>query len=201
MKTILLGAGKHCEEVIDALPAHHDIAIYSDDFSQVKEVLRLPVLGPMSAALSLPAARFLVCFGENAQREIWHNMMLSAGHLPLTLIHPNAHVSLHAKVGQGVYVGPFAVVHPRAKVEDGAIVYDHAVVDRRSTVGRFARMAPGAILGCGAMLDPRAFIGYRATVLPDLVVGADSVIGAGAVVTRDMRPAVKAAGIPARVRS
>jgi UDP-2-acetamido-3-amino-2,3-dideoxy-glucuronate N-acetyltransferase len=45
----------------------------------------------------------------------------------------------------------------------------------------------------------RARIGANATILPGVVVGCDAIIGAGAVVSRDVPDAVVAAGVPARV--
>ena len=49
------------------------------------------------------------------------------------------------------------------------------------------------------MSPPAAFLGTRATVLLRLTVGAGAIIGAGALVTRDVEPGVLAYGVPARV--
>jgi maltose O-acetyltransferase len=43
------------------------------------------------------------------------------------------------------------------------------------------------------------WLGGGATVCPGVTIGADTVVGAGAVVTRDLPPAVVAVGSPARV--
>ncbi len=48
-------------------------------------------------------------------------------------------------------------------------------------------------VGCGAWL------GARVTVLPGVSIGEGAVVGAGAVVTRDIPPNVLAAGVPARM--
>jgi len=42
------------------------------------------------------------------------------------------------------------------------------------------------------------FIGARAIILPDVVIGPNSVVGAGAVVTRDVPPGTVVGGCPAR---
>jgi acetyltransferase-like isoleucine patch superfamily enzyme len=49
------------------------------------------------------------------------------------------------------------------------------------------------------VIEDDVWIGTRATILPGVRVGARSVIGAGAVVTRDVPPDVIVAGNPARV--
>ena len=48
-------------------------------------------------------------------------------------------------------------------------------------------------------IGDRVFIGYGAVIMPGLTVGSDSVIGAGAVVTKDVPPNTVVAGVPARV--
>jgi maltose O-acetyltransferase len=58
---------------------------------------------------------------------------------------------------------------------------------------------------CGSMrtapvtIGDGAWLASRVTVLPGVTIGHGTVVGAGAVVTRDLAPNVFAAGIPARV--
>jgi acetyltransferase-like isoleucine patch superfamily enzyme len=47
-------------------------------------------------------------------------------------------------------------------------------------------------------IDDYAFIGTRATILAGVRIGRGAVVGAGAVVTRDVPPLAVAAGVPAR---
>jgi acetyltransferase-like isoleucine patch superfamily enzyme len=48
-------------------------------------------------------------------------------------------------------------------------------------------------------IETNVWIGAAATVLPGVRIGAGSVVAAGAVVTRDVRPATLVAGVPAKV--
>lgn len=48
-------------------------------------------------------------------------------------------------------------------------------------------------------IKKRAWIGVAATILPGVTVGENSVVGAGAVVTSDVPPNSKVAGVPAKL--
>ncbi|HEX5741639.1 MAG TPA: sugar O-acetyltransferase [Pilimelia sp.] len=48
-------------------------------------------------------------------------------------------------------------------------------------------------------IGDNVWLGGGVTVCPGVSVGADTVVGAGAVVTRDLSPGVLAVGVPARV--
>jgi acetyltransferase-like isoleucine patch superfamily enzyme len=51
----------------------------------------------------------------------------------------------------------------------------------------------------GIRIEPNVWLGARVTVLDGVTIGRDAVIGAGAVVTRDIPPFAVAAGVPAKV--
>jgi len=48
------------------------------------------------------------------------------------------------------------------------------------------------------VIGDRVWIGYRAIVLPGVTIGEGAVVGAGAVVTKDVEPYEIVAGNPAR---
>ncbi len=49
------------------------------------------------------------------------------------------------------------------------------------------------------MIESDVWIGANASILPGVRVGSGSVVGAGAVVTRDIPPGKVVVGVPARV--
>jgi maltose O-acetyltransferase len=49
------------------------------------------------------------------------------------------------------------------------------------------------------MIEDNVWLGGGVVVCPGVTIGADTVVGAGAVVTRDLPAGVLAAGVPARV--
>ena len=89
------------------------------------------------------------------------------------------------EIGDGVFVGHGVVftndLYPRATTEDGTMQND----------------ADWAVLP--TRVRHRASIGSGATILPNLTIGVAAIVGAGAVVTRDVPDYAIVAGVPAAV--
>lgn len=67
------------------------------------------------------------------------------------------------------------------------------------TLGHDPRSSQFSDKGGEVVIGDRAWIGYRAVLLPGVSVGEGAVVGAGAVVAKDVEPYTIVAGNPARV--
>ncbi|MDD3445964.1 MAG: hypothetical protein PHS60_11165, partial [Zavarzinia sp.] len=90
-----------------------------------------------------------------------------------------------------VQVGPHALLNP-------GVTLAHDV-----RVGAFASLSPGVHVAGNVTIGDETFIGIGASVIngvPDrpLLVGAGAMVAAGAIVTRDVPPGQRVAGVPAR---
>ena len=66
------------------------------------------------------------------------------------------------------------------------------------TLGHDPRSPIFSDRGGDVVIGDRVWIGYRAVVLPGVTIGEGAVVGAGAVVTKDVDPYAIVAGSPAR---
>jgi acetyltransferase-like isoleucine patch superfamily enzyme len=88
-------------------------------------------------------------------------------------------------------------------VQAGACIGAHVIlntkasVDHHCHVGDYAHIAV-AHLGGGASIGEGVFLALGSIVLPGLHVGDWAVVGAGAVVTKNVAPATTVVGVPAR---
>lgn len=196
---ILIGSGGHAKVVLE-------IAMLSKQFSSIRildsdarrdgeEVLGVLVEAPLRRGT--PPFAFHIAIGDASIRSrIWQGL-LDEGGAPTTLIHPDACVSAHAKIGNGSVVGAKAIVAPGARIGCGCIVNHGAIIDHDCAVGDFAHVAPNATLGGGATVGRESLIGAGATILPGLDVGAKAIIAAGSVVTCNVPDHELWAGVPA----
>lgn len=115
-----------------------------------------------------------------------------------TLVHPDTTIGPDVTLAQG------CVVAPGARLSTSIRVGRHVHIDQGVTVGHdsllddFSRLNPQACISGNVMLEAGATVGASATVIQGLRVGADALVGAGAVVTRDITASTTVKGVPAR---
>jgi acetyltransferase-like isoleucine patch superfamily enzyme len=128
------------------------------------------------------------------------------------------------QIGSGVFIGEQAVLHGRFdgtfQIGDGTWIGPQAYFDARDLIiGSDVGWGPGAkvlgsehtgrpidvpIIATDLMIGPVriedwADIGVNAMILPGRIVGRGAIVGAGAVITKDVPAFAKVAGVPAVV--
>jgi UDP-3-O-[3-hydroxymyristoyl] glucosamine N-acyltransferase len=91
------------------------------------------------------------------------------GHSPTSRkgIHPTAHVAATAKIGQDVYVGPFAVIDEHAEVGEGTYIGAHVYIGEKSKIGA------GCIFHPGVNIMHECEIGNNCIFQGGVVIGSD----------------------------
>jgi len=106
----------------------------------------------------------------------------------------HTYVGRGVKIGDGVRIQSFVSICRNAVLEDGVFVSPHVCItdDKNPRAGnpRYRAEPPVLKRGCS--------IGASATIMPGVTIGENAVVGAGAVVTRDVPAGVTVLGVPAR---
>lgn len=108
------------------------------------------------------------------------------------------------RIGERVYIGPFAVIGAGGEVAIG----DGCQIGARFTLSAESHEAgagnshvAGTVSRQGVHIGRDCWIGNNVCVLDGVRIGERCVIGAGSVVTRSVPDGATAYGVPARVRS
>lgn len=197
------GSGQHAAVVYEA-------AILSGTnvlgFTTIDAVAPAPIfdcqwLGALDSIMAAEIAResrFIVACGSNVLRTQQCETLLTQGALLQSVRHPAAIVSPTASIGAGSVLLAGAIVGPRARLGRGVIINHAASIDHDCEVGDYNNISPGARFGGGVYTGRGVFVGLNASILQGLRLGENAVVGAGAVVTRDVASGETVVGVPAR---
>lgn len=134
-----------------------------------------------------------------AGTKIWH----------FSHILSNTHIGERCSFGQNVVVGPNVTIGNNVKVQNNVSIYDGVVleddvfcgpsmvftnvINPRSAVPRRDEFRP-------TIVKRGASIGANATVVCGVTIGEFALVGAGAVVTRDIPDHALVVGVPGRIQ-
>ena len=206
-RLVIWGASGHALNVIDIVRLNHQFEVFGliDDMEPDRAgdyFDGITILGGRDKLPSLLAEginQMFLAFGDNAARLEIAELVIGLGFTLVTVIHPCAIVAQSVTIGAGTYVGAEVVIDPFTKIGANVIVNTAASVAHECVVEDGASVGPGVRMGGGARVGRGAQIGIGATLRDHISIGAGCVIGAGAVVVKDIPAGVMAYGVPARI--
>ena len=176
---------------------------YNDDRTGEKDH-GYPILGSFADLYlsDIRGKRFLLSQGDMKLREEVTNKIKQLGGIVPTLIHPTAILSKYANIShEGVVIGANCIVQADSVIKSNAVLWDMALVCHQTIIGNYCFVGPKALVGAHIEVQDFAFIGQDALLVSGKVgtMGANSLLGAGAVLTKELPANVVAVGNPARV--
>jgi sugar O-acyltransferase (sialic acid O-acetyltransferase NeuD family) len=205
MRIIILGAGGHAQVIADTLlracevGATCDLVGFLDDNPVLAGQVRLglPILGSISTLTQHAHDSCAIGIGDNRLRAHIFRQLRALGEHVVTVIHPRAVIAPDVTVGAGVVIFAGVVVNTGTTVGENVVLNTGCTVDHHNIVADHAHIAPGAHLGGDVRIGEGALVGIGATVMPQRSIGVWSVVGAGALVHRDVLDRATVIGVPA----
>ena len=136
-----------------------------------------------------------VQIGEGTK--IWHFCHIQKG----------AKIGKNCTIGQNVYIGSNVVIGDNVKIQNNVSVYEGVTIEDNVFLGPSCvftnDLTPRAVYPKGhenfikTLVKKGASIGANATIVYGNIIGEYAMVGAGAVVTHDVKPEVIVIGNPA----
>lgn len=199
-KLIIIGAGGHGCVVADiALQCNtYEQIVFLDDRLQ-ENLLGFPVLGKViDFRKYLEGWEFFVAIGDNRIRGGIFSELIKSGANIATLVHPKSYIGSKVKIGKGTVVMAGAVVNPLVVIGDSCIINTCASIDHGCIIGDYTHISVGAHLAGNIKVGNYVFTGIGTTLKNGIAVCDDCIIGAGAVVVKDIKETGVYIGIPAK---
>lgn len=199
-RLIILGAGGHGKVVADIArkAGKWENIAFLDDNSTVKESVGFEVIGKIDDATKhIADSDFFIALGNNALRGKLQNDLISKGAFITTLIHPSAVIGEDVEIGEGTVVVAGVVINFSVRVGRGCIINTNSSVDHDSIIGDFVHISPGVNIAGNVNVGKRCWVGIGSAVIHDVNLCDDCIIGAGAVVIKDIVEPGTYVGVPA----
>lgn len=207
-RIFVFGAGGHAGVVIDAIEqqGRYEVAGLIDSKKRINSTLNnYSVIGRQEEIVQLceryNVNKGIVCIGDNFLRGRLAGYILEM--LPnfkfINVIHPTSVIAKHVEMGNGNVILSGVVINNGAAIGNHCILNTKSVLEHDSVMNDFSSLSVGVLTGGYSFIDEFVAVSIGATIFDRVRIGKHSVIGAGAVVNKDIPPKVIAYGIPARI--
>jgi sugar O-acyltransferase (sialic acid O-acetyltransferase NeuD family) len=188
---VLIGGGGHCKSVIDVIEQEgrfEIVGIVDKPELLGSHVLGYSVIGNDSDLGSL-AKKYqyaLITVGQIKSPSLrikLFDLATEAGFTLPNIVSPNAYVSKHSSIGNGVVIMHNATVNAATSIGDNCIVNSKALVEHDCTIFKHCHISTNATINGGVTVNSGCFIGSGAITKESITIGENSFVKAGSLVT------------------
>ena len=207
-KVVIVGASEHGKVVADVIEHEGKFVIlgWIDSHKPAGgEFFGYPMLGAEDVLLDLWRRREivggLVAIGDNWTRGRVAEKIcsLAPDFAFVTAVHPSAQIARGASVGAGTALMAGVIVNSDSRIGAHCILNTRASLDHDCIMDDFSSLAPGVTVGGVARIGMYSAVSLGANIIHGKNIGAHTVVGAGALVQKDIPDHCVAYGVPARV--
>ena len=208
MRSIIIGAGTYGEVYLAYLKeAGIEVVGFVDDDPKYvgKAVRGIPVIGKVSDLEELREnyqLEAVYCpLGNNKLRVKFLEMARSIGLLTPNFIHPSVRIAPEVEIAiEGVYILQDTEIMPYVKIEKDVMISSGSNIIHHSHLEQGVFVSNGVNFGANVHAQKFAYCGMGCTIMTGVhTLGEDCLIGAGAVVIKDVPERAVMAGVPAKV--
>lgn len=207
MKSVIIGAGTYGQVYLAYLKeAGVEVVGFLDDdeHQQGKVYDGVQVLGSTCMLESIKwtmGVEAVYCpIGNNKIRVQLLEKAAKLGlHTP-NFIHSSVIISPNVQLGKGVYILMGSMIMPYTIIEDFTMVSMNVCVAHHSVLKKGVFLSTGVNFGASIVANDFAYCGISSTIMTGIkILGKECLIGAGAVVIRDVPEGAVVAGVPAKI--
>lgn len=198
---LILGASGHGKVVADIAVKMEkwDNISFIDDNQSIQSLMGFDVIGNTNdISKYLNDYEIFVAIGNNKIRKKLHEKIESLGGIIPILIHPDATIGNDVVLCPGTVVMARAVINSGTFIGKGCIINTGAVVEHDNKLGDFVHISPGVNLAGSVTVGNCTWFGIGSVASNNLSITSNCMIGAGAVVTKNINKPGTYIGIPAR---
>ncbi len=207
MKSVIIGAGTYGEVYLAYLQeAGIDIVGFIDDNPdfQGKYIRDIPVLGGIDMLQSLKndmGIEAVYCpLGNNHLRTKFLKLSQELGYKTPSFVHNSVVISPNVTIGNGVYILLGTTIMPHTTIDDFVMISMGVHVAHHVHLKTGTFLSTGCNFGASIIAKEYSYCGIGSTIMTGIhSLGTNCLIGAGAVVIKDVPDNAVVAGVPAKI--
>jgi len=107
----------------------------------------------------------------------------------------------YVTVGKGAFIPGGSIIGCNTVIGDYVTLRYVVVISHDVKVGDYVFFSPGVVCTSHAVIEPETFLGTCCAIINGAKIGRGSIIGAKALVNKNVRPGAKIIGIPGREKT
>lgn len=202
-KCIIIGAGTYGQVYAEYLKDFYLVTgFYDDDLSlQNREIGGIKVKGSVDEALkNEKGCAVFIPIGNNPVRLSLFERFIDAGFELPSFIHPNTMIHESVNIGKSVYILPGTHIMPLTSIGDFTMISMGVNIAHHNMIEKGCFFSQGTNVGASMHIKELAYVGIGATLMTGVKeIGSDCLVGAGAVVIKNVPNNAIMAGVPAKI--
>lgn len=210
-KVCIIGAGGHGREIyqivrdINSKKQEFEFMGFIDDNKALwnKEIMGKSVLGGIDWIHNNKDSdiQYLIGLGDPVFKKIIFDRIIEKRKDIefFNAIHPSVRILDDVKMGSGVAVFPNCVVSINVTLSDHSCLNSGVNISHDSSMGIFSNANPYVVINGTCTICDGVYLGSGAIIIQNIKVGDWSVVGAGAVVIKDIPPKTTHVGVPTKL--
>ncbi|MCX8490704.1 MAG: acetyltransferase [Cyclobacteriaceae bacterium] len=205
---IIVGAKGFAKEVLEILHQlnYRDTIFFFDNVSKdiSNEVFsRFRVLRSfeeVSEVFKTQSNKFTLGIGNPINRYTLYNEFLKRGGQFSSTISPFARIgNFDNQIDEGCNIMTGTVITNSIQIGKGVLLNLNCTVGHDSRIGNFSEFSPGTHISGNCDVGEFCVFGTNSTMLPKTKIGFNVIVGAGAVITKDVPSNTLVVGVPAKI--
>ncbi|MDM1527391.1 acetyltransferase [Myroides odoratimimus] len=203
-KAIIVGAGTYGQVYSEYLQDQYEVLGFVDDDHTTHGLVvnGFPVFGGVEYLLTNndKNINIFVPIGNNKVRVALIEKIKSNGYKLPSFIHNTCIIDKSVKIGEAVYILPGCNIMPLTIIKDYVMISMGVNIAHHTILGKGSFFSQGNNVGASINVKDYAYSGIGVTLMTGVKeIGAYSLIGAGAVIIRDVPDYAVVVGNPGKV--
>ena len=208
MKDIVIigagGFGREVKTIIDAInliaKRYNFLGFYDDNFEKGTVINNYPILGNLNDLNKYnKEINVVLGIGNPETKAKIISKLQNDNIIYPNAIHPSVMISNDfVRLGKGCVICAGTILTCNIDIKDFVTLNLLCTVGHDTTIGNYASFMPSVNISGEVVICDKVYVGTGAKIINQLSIGQSSIIGAGAVVAKDIPEFCTAVGIPAK---